>query len=71
MSEIISYTTLPRFEYISPTTLDDALELLEQNQNSVKLLAGGTDLIIELRQRLTKPKVVIDLKKVIQPSINH
>ncbi len=64
MSEIISYTTLPRFEYVSPTTLDEALKLLEQNQNSVKLLAGGTDLIFELRQRLTKPKVIIDLKKI-------
>jgi carbon-monoxide dehydrogenase medium subunit len=64
MSEIISYTTLPGFEYISPTTLDEALKLLEQHQNSVKLLAGGTDLIIELRQRLIEPKVIIDLKKI-------
>lgn len=64
MKNIISYTTLPKFEYFTPLTLEEALKLLEQNQNSVKLLAGGTDLIIELRQRLKEPKVVIDLKNI-------
>jgi len=64
MNSIISYTSLPKFEYFTPSTLDEALKLLEQYQKSVKLLAGGTDLIIELRQRLKKPEVVIDVKKI-------
>jgi CO/xanthine dehydrogenase FAD-binding subunit len=64
MKSIISHITLPKFEYFTPLTVDDALSLLEQHQNSAQLLAGGTDLIIELRQRLKKPKVIIDLKKI-------
>ena len=64
MNDIISYTTLPKFEYLVPSTLDEALKLLEQHQKSAKLLAGGTDLVIELRQRLKKPGVIIDVKKI-------
>ncbi len=64
MNSIISYTSLPKFEYFTPSTLNETLKLLEQYQKSVKLLAGGTDLIIELRQRLREPKVIIDVKKI-------
>ena len=64
MNKIISYTTLPKFEYFSPETLDEALKLLKQHKSTAKILAGGTDLLIELRQRLIQPKAIIDLKKV-------
>lgn len=64
MTEIISYTSLPKFKFFAPTSLDETLELLEHHQNSVALLAGGTDLLIEMRQRVKTPDVIIDLKKV-------
>jgi len=64
MNNIISYTTLPKFEYFTPSTLEEVLNLLEQYQESAKILAGGTDLVIELRQRLKEPRVIIDVKKI-------
>jgi len=59
------------FAYAQPTTLAEALALLERYGDRAALLAGGTDLVVELRNRSRRPELVIDLKRVaeIQPSI--
>ena len=59
------------FSYARPATLAEALELLERYGDRASLLAGGTDLVVELRNRSRRPEVVIDLKRVaeIQPAI--
>jgi CO/xanthine dehydrogenase FAD-binding subunit len=59
------------FSYARPSTLAEALALLERNGDRATLLAGGTDLVVELRNRSRRPEVVIDLKRVaeIQPAI--
>jgi CO/xanthine dehydrogenase FAD-binding subunit len=59
------------FSYARPSTLAEALALLERNGDRATLLAGGTDLVVELRNRSLRPEVVIDLKRVaeIQPAI--
>lgn len=54
----------PKFDYLSPTTLSEALELLEKYGGDAKILAGGTDLLVDLRGRLIKPKAVIDIKNI-------
>ncbi|PWI48197.1 hypothetical protein CEE45_07770 [Candidatus Heimdallarchaeota archaeon B3_Heim] len=64
MKNIISYSSLPKFNLITPSSLKEALELLDQYQNKARLLAGGTDLLIELRHRLIQPKVLINLKMI-------
>ncbi len=60
----ISFKTLPEFELITPVTLEEALNLLNTYKSESKILAGGTDLIIELKQRLKKTKVIIDIKNI-------
>ena len=59
------YRRLPRFDYIVPKTLDEALKTLNEYKGSAKLLAGGTDLVPQLKKRETAtPKYVIDLKDI-------
>jgi carbon-monoxide dehydrogenase medium subunit len=52
------------FDYHAPTTVEEALELLAQSGDDVKLLAGGQSLIPVLRLRLAAPEVVIDLGRI-------
>jgi carbon-monoxide dehydrogenase medium subunit len=59
------------FAYARPATLSDALALLDQHAADASVLAGGTDLVVELRNRAIRPRIVIDLKRVaeLRPSI--
>jgi CO/xanthine dehydrogenase FAD-binding subunit len=52
------------FKYVRPQTVDEAVALLAEHGDDAELLAGGTDLIIELRNHWKQPKVIIDLKRI-------
>lgn len=52
------------FEYAAPTDLDEAVGLLAKAGDRAKLLAGGTDIIVQLREGLRDAEVVIDVKKI-------
>ena len=54
------------FEYERPTHLDDALALLVEHGTEVRPLAGGTDLIIRLRDGSIRPRIVVDLKRIAE-----
>jgi aerobic carbon-monoxide dehydrogenase medium subunit len=53
-----------RFDYQEPATLDETFELLDQHGDSARVIAGGTSLIIWMRQRLLMPKVVISVARI-------
>jgi CO/xanthine dehydrogenase FAD-binding subunit len=53
---------LPRFDYLGPKTLKEALDLLAVHKDNAKILAGGTDLLVRMKKGLLKPKVLISLK---------
>lgn len=53
---------LPRFDYLGPDTLEEALTLLAAHKEEAKILAGGTDLLVRMKKGLLKPKVLISLK---------
>jgi carbon-monoxide dehydrogenase medium subunit len=53
-----------RFDYQEPTTLNKALALMNQHGDDARVIAGGTSLIIMMRQRLLMPKVVISLGRI-------
>jgi xanthine dehydrogenase YagS FAD-binding subunit len=55
---------MPVFELYQPTTIDDALRLLDQHQTDALVLAGGLDSMDWLKDRLKKPKVVVDLGQI-------
>lgn len=50
-----------RFEYFEPATLRDASKLLSQGG---QVLAGGTDLLVELREQLRRADRVVNIKKI-------
>ena len=52
------------FEYHSPTSLDQVFGLLDQHGDDSRIMAGGTALVIQMKQRLSQPGHVIGLKKV-------
>jgi CO/xanthine dehydrogenase FAD-binding subunit len=52
------------FRYASPRRLGDALALLEEHGSGVRVLAGGTDLLVKMRLGHIQPSVVLDLKRV-------
>jgi CO/xanthine dehydrogenase FAD-binding subunit len=61
----IFYRRLPRFDYIVPKTLDEVLKALNEHKGSAKLLAGGTDLIPQLKRReVEAPEYIVDLKGI-------
>lgn len=53
---------LPRFDYLGPKTLKEALDLLASQKDDAKILAGGTDLLVRMKKGLLNPKTLISLK---------
>jgi carbon-monoxide dehydrogenase medium subunit len=55
--------SLREFEYVEPTSLEEAFSILGRNGNS-RILAGGTDLILGMRERKSAPRLVVNIKKI-------
>jgi CO/xanthine dehydrogenase FAD-binding subunit len=53
-----------RFEYFAPASLDEALSLLKGRSDGVKLLAGGTDLLVQMKEAGRHPTAVVSLHKL-------
>jgi carbon-monoxide dehydrogenase medium subunit len=53
-----------RFEYFEPGTLDEAVALLVRYDGQASLLAGGTDLLVEIKEHLRRPQLVVNIKKI-------
>jgi 4-hydroxybenzoyl-CoA reductase subunit beta len=56
--------SLPTFQLLRPKTLDDAVAMLEKHDGEVKIIAGGTDLLPSMKQKLFTPPFVLDLRGV-------
>jgi CO/xanthine dehydrogenase FAD-binding subunit len=54
----------PRFDYLAPRTLDEALAHLHHHSDQAKILAGGQSLIPMLNFRLAHPGVVVDVNRL-------
>ena len=52
------------FRYARPDSLAEAVRLLDEHGPRAQIIAGGTDLVIGLRDRTIEPDVVIDLKRI-------
>ena len=64
LEEAVSTECMKPFEYIAPKDISQAFNSLEEFGEESKLMAGGTDLLVQLKQGHLAPKVLIDLKKI-------
>ena len=53
---------LPSFEYVRPNTVEEAVRLLGDSGGTARLLMGGTDLFVRMRDGVLRPETLIDVK---------
>jgi 4-hydroxybenzoyl-CoA reductase subunit beta len=56
--------SLPTFQLLRPKHLDEVISLLSKHTNEVKVIAGGTDLLPSMKQKLFMPPFLLDLRGV-------
>ncbi|MEW5725903.1 MAG: FAD binding domain-containing protein, partial [Thermodesulfobacteriota bacterium] len=54
---------LPKFEYVEPKSLDEASAILAAD-SAARLLAGGTDLLVNMKHRVDQPAKLVNLKRL-------
>ena len=59
---------LKQFEYLVPGTVFEACTLLQEYGAEAKILSGGTDIIVRMRDGHWKPQYLIDIKRI--PALN-
>lgn len=52
------------FDYAAPQTIDEAVSLLQQGNGQVGILAGGTDILAQLKENRRKIDLLLDIKKL-------
>src|ERR1700704_4318332 len=52
--------------YLAPRTLDEAIGELAAAGSAPRILAGGTDLLVQMRSGAVRPGVIVDIKKIAE-----
>ena len=55
---------MKQIRFAAPTSIDEAVGLLAEANGSARVLAGGTDLLVQLRSGMTRPELIVDIKKI-------
>jgi len=50
--------------YEAPETLDRAAQLLAETTGTARILAGGTDLLVQMKSDVIEPDLLIDIKRI-------
>jgi CO/xanthine dehydrogenase FAD-binding subunit len=53
---------MPSFEYLKPTSIDEAISLIESHGEKAKYIAGGTDVITKIKEKKITPHYLISLR---------
>ena len=59
---------LPRFELVEPTTVEEVCDILQKREN-VKVIAGGTDLLVNMKRKVIVADTVVSISKI--PGLNE
>jgi len=52
------------FDYLEPTTLQEAIALLHQHGDRARVLSGGTDLIVHMKMERLAPQVLVSIRRI-------
>jgi len=55
---------MPSLSFTAPTSVDEAVKILAGASGMAKVLAGGTDLLVQLRSGRLRPELIVDTKKI-------
>ena len=56
--------SLPEFKLLRPRTTAEAIALLAQHAGNIRILAGGTDLLPSMQQKLFAPEYLLDIRRI-------
>ncbi|WP_300463935.1 xanthine dehydrogenase family protein subunit M [Desulfobacula sp.] len=59
------------FTYLSPTTVEEAISFYGQHSETAKFMAGGTDVIVKVKEGWMEPDFLISLKRIKEMSELH
>ena len=62
---------LPRFSYLIPKTLKEACVMLAEHDNKARILAGGTDLLVQMKNRIVQPEYIIGISNIPHTDYIH
>jgi carbon-monoxide dehydrogenase medium subunit len=55
---------LASYQYFQPNSVSEVIELLRNNQEEAHVLAGGTDLMVQIKEGIKVPEVLVDITKI-------
>ncbi len=56
-------------KYFAPGTIEEACSLLSEHKDNARVIAGGTDLLLKMRQRDVLPEYIVNIKNI--PELNY
>ena len=57
-------------QFEAPGTVDEAVALLAGAAGNARILAGGTDLLVQLRAHMIDPSLIVDIKKIDETRVH-
>lgn len=64
--ETITEAGMTDIRYLAPGTLDEAVGAFAAAAGAARILAGGTDLLVQMRAGVVRPGVIVDIKKIAE-----
>jgi carbon-monoxide dehydrogenase medium subunit len=59
-------TRMAELRYLAPHSLDEAISAFAAGGNTARIMAGGTDLLVQMRSGAVKPGLIVDIKKIAE-----
>ncbi len=53
-------------QYLAPRTLGEAIGAFAAGGGAARIMAGGTDLLVQMRSGAVKPGLIVDIKKITE-----
>src|SRR5260370_7366910 len=57
---------MTELRYLAPSSLDEAIGAFAAAGSAARILAGGTDLLVQMRSGVLKPGLIVDIKKIAE-----